>query len=310
MTYYNGERFVSEQLNSLEKQMKYINELIISDDHSLDEQYLILFDNVSKIELKKKAYILRNSKNLGYANNFFSVINKSTCKYVFLCDQDDIWNESKIRDMVAVMESNDDINLLCCDLQPVYSDNNAPKWDRKNLADMKNDGSIERCNDIKRNHHLRRSGCTMCVRRSFFEQVKPYWVDGWAHDDFLWKMSVYSKSCAILHKILIQRRLHSDNASEIKVRTLDWRIKELESMKLQHEMLLRYCNNQNIGSTFTDVICHNIDALKLRLRFLHSRNIFLWFLIIQKYRDTYTGRWKGILLDLFLTIFNEYKRRK
>lgn len=307
LTYYNGSRFIDEQLASLSEQKNDITEVIIMDDRSISEESAILLECIRKHNLTELTSYYYNPKNLGYAKNFITGIDKAKGEYVFFCDQDDIWSPSKIRKMIDVMKQNRNINLLCCDIKPYYSDPDAPKWDSKNLKEMVDDGSVEICSDIKLNHKLRRSGCTMCVRKSFYDKVRKYWIDNWAHDDFLWKMAVYSNSCGILHKILHYRRLHSNNTSEIKVRTLQWRIEELSSMIGQHNSLKEFVLNMPNQQKLI-YIEHNIEGLTQRIKFLNNKNIITWLKIAFNYFDTYTGRWKGLFLDLYLVIFGTYRR--
>ena len=307
MTYYNGSRFVKELLDSLAEQYEAFNELVIMDDCSqaLESQYLN--DVVEKSSIKEKVRYIYNKKNLGYAGNFLRGMNEAKGDLLFLCDQDDIWDKHKISLMTEIMEHHLELNLLCCDIKPIYSDEDAPRWDSKNLKEMLDDNSLEYCSDIKRNHHLRRSGCTMCVRKNFFTSNAEYWVEGWAHDDFLWKLAVYSKSCAIYHNVLHLRRLHTSNTSELKVRTRAWRIDELQQMLNQHKSLEKMIEQLPDAKEPNKIVKHNEDALLKRIDFLKSKNPFSWLVILLKYFDTYPRGWKGALMDVYLAYVGTHK---
>lgn len=307
LTYYNGSNYLHEQLSSIAKQTLRPDEIIIMDDCSDKEEAYYLLNEIRECKLNKISTIITNERNIGYAENFRKGIKAAQGKYIFLCDQDDVWMDSKIKEMVSILDNDMDINLLCCDIEPFYSDENAPRWDPHSLKDMINDSSLEKCNDIRKNHHLRRSGCTMAIRKTFFENIDKYWIYMWPHDDFIWKMSVYNESCAIFHKILQKRRLHLNNTSELKIRTRQWRIDEIKSMIEQHKVLLKYAQEIHCEEKKSKLIQHNIKSLVLRKKFLIKKNPFLWVKIVLFYSDTYTGRWKGILLDAYLTYFNTLK---
>lgn len=90
---YNGEKHLAEQLISILNQTYTNFELIIWDDASIDETYQVL-QNFKKIDSRIK--IFKNDLNVGYIKNFQKAIEKCSGKYVFLADQDDIWNINKI----------------------------------------------------------------------------------------------------------------------------------------------------------------------------------------------------------------------
>lgn len=307
MTYYNGSRFVKDLLLSLSVQQQYFDELLIMDDCSSQEETTFLKKEINEIGLMAKTHYIKNKKNLGYARNFYRGLEEAKGHVLFLCDQDDIWNVNKIKEMTTVMHQHPQLNLLCCDIKPIYSDPNAPRWDSKNLKEMVNDGSIEICSDIRRNHHLRRSGCTMCVKKDFYMSIAQYWIDEWAHDDYLWKFAVYSHSCAIYHRELHLRRLHADNTSELKIRTRTWRIEELNLMLNQHKSLEKWINTEGHDEMLIVMVRHNIQALRYRIKFLQSRNPFLGFYVLFKYFDTYPRGWKGALMDIYLTYIGTHQ---
>ena len=304
MTFYNGKRFFKEQIQSLLKQTLPFDELIVSDDFSNQDEYLELVEYVSSLN-DKRIRIIRNERNLGYANNFMHCCDSASGEIVFLCDQDDIWSNTKIEKIASIMFNNQNINLLCTDIDPFYTTKDSPKWDKDNLKTMKNDCSIEYLNISLDNYHLKRSGSSMCIRSSFFKKVLRYWDYGWAHDDFIWKMSLFDGSCAIYHENLTFRRIHDSNTSEIKRRFLQKRIEDVES-SLQKIRVLREYNELIKPKNGTDVLNKMQTAEQKRLNFLKSKNIFRWFPLFFKYRYSYPRK-KGLYLDLYLFLFKEYR---
>ena len=90
---YNGEKYITEQINSILNQT-YINwELIIADDKSNDNTMNIL-ENFCKKNSKITFY--RNKNKLGPTESFFNLLHKSKGKYTIFCDQDDIWIPDKL----------------------------------------------------------------------------------------------------------------------------------------------------------------------------------------------------------------------
>lgn len=91
---YNGEEFVSEQIESILDQSHSDFKLIVGDDGSKDStpeiirQYAIKFPE--KIELHQF------SNNVGAISNFSRLAKLSNNNYIMFCDQDDIWLPGKI----------------------------------------------------------------------------------------------------------------------------------------------------------------------------------------------------------------------
>ena len=96
MCTYNGEKYLEEQLDSIEKQ-DYINwTLYVSDDGSKDKTLAIL-NRYKKRWGKNKIHIFKGPK-VNFQTNFLSLINhkKINKDFYFLSDQDDIWMPHKI----------------------------------------------------------------------------------------------------------------------------------------------------------------------------------------------------------------------
>lgn len=87
---HNGEQFIIEQLDSILKQIEFNDEIIISDDNSNDNTVEII-KNINDQRIK---IYTNNFSNL--IRNFEFLINISKGDIIFLCDQDDIWDERKI----------------------------------------------------------------------------------------------------------------------------------------------------------------------------------------------------------------------
>jgi glycosyltransferase involved in cell wall biosynthesis len=100
---YNGEKFLIEQLDSLLGQSYRNIEIIVVDDCSKDHTLNIL----KQYEEKNPNFkVYQNDQNLGYIKNFEKAISLCNGDYIALCDQDDIWDPSKIELQLAGIGSN------------------------------------------------------------------------------------------------------------------------------------------------------------------------------------------------------------
>ena len=94
MATYNGERFVSEQIESLLKQTYQDWELFIHDDGSEDNTVNII-TQLAK-EYPTKIHVVEGKETGGAKYNFFYLMHQVDAPYIMFCDQDDIWLETKI----------------------------------------------------------------------------------------------------------------------------------------------------------------------------------------------------------------------
>jgi glycosyltransferase involved in cell wall biosynthesis len=100
---YNGEKFLVKQLESILNQDYSNIEVIITDDCSSDTTREIL-EAYQKKDEKIKLYL--NESNLGYTKNFEKAVGLCAGDYIAFSDQDDIWEKSKISELVAEMPGN------------------------------------------------------------------------------------------------------------------------------------------------------------------------------------------------------------
>jgi glycosyltransferase involved in cell wall biosynthesis len=99
MATYNGEKYLDQQLKSILAQLQDNDEVIISDDGSIDGT-LAIVDSFHDSRIK-----LYHHNGHDYTRNFEFALGKATGKYIFLCDQDDYWMPSKVEDVCDYFEN-------------------------------------------------------------------------------------------------------------------------------------------------------------------------------------------------------------
>jgi len=101
---YNGEKHLSEQLDSILQQTAQNFKLVIRDDGSTDgtrkiiEQYHRNFPQ--KIEVLND-----DLGNVGISKSFSLLMKSTNADFYFFADQDDIWMKSKIQEMMNINKS-------------------------------------------------------------------------------------------------------------------------------------------------------------------------------------------------------------
>lgn len=303
---YNGERFIKEQLDTIKNQSITPNEVIIGDDRSSDNTVQIVDKYIKSEQLSDNWHFVVNKTNKGYAKNFIDLALMASGDYIFFSDQDDIWDLRKIERMSGILDENPDISLLCSNLEPFYYEEGARKWDKKDLDAMTNNGNIEKPIYNYFNFFCQRSGCTMCIRKDYLHAIESYWTLNWAHDDFVWKMAMLDGKCAIYQHCFLKRRMHANNASSMKIRTREWRKEQIKAQLAQYQSYLTYAGKNKASDKKLEIIRKNENCAKLRIHLLEKGNPLLWFRLLNQFRNCYPRR-QAIILDLYLTIFSQYK---
>ena len=117
MATYNGEKYLKEQIDSIVAQTYKDWQLIIRDDNSSDNTINIINNYI--VNFPNKIRLVKNStEKHGSKNNFLSLKKlaiKENYEYAMFCDQDDVWEENKIKltlDEMKKIERNSEIPAL------------------------------------------------------------------------------------------------------------------------------------------------------------------------------------------------------
>lgn len=101
MPIYNASRFLREAIDSVLNQTYKDLELLLVDDCSTDDSFLI----VKEYEIKDtRVRVFQNEKNKGVAETRNLGISHAIGKYIALLDSDDVWLENKIERQVCLLE--------------------------------------------------------------------------------------------------------------------------------------------------------------------------------------------------------------
>lgn len=272
---YNGEKVIEEQLESLLNQTREIDEVIIRDDCSADRTAAVVREFIDFNTLGDKWNFKRNRLNCGYSKNFIGAAYESTGDMIFFCDQDDIWKPEKIAVMAAAMENNDGIEVLVSDYE---------NFDRGN---KNTSGNPKPVGWSQKALYLRAPGCTMCVSRTMLNEVRSYWFDGWAHDEFVWKMALCRRSLYHMAYSGIFRRFHEGNTSGQKMHDFKVRHEYLTRLKKSYQVMYRYMKEGACREKELKLIEKNIRAVRLRLKVIRSADLKAAVILIFTMKRTY-----------------------
>lgn len=201
---YNGEQFLPEQLDSLVRQSRRPDELVVTDDGSSDGTVEVVRHFARSAPFA--VHVHANETRLGYGENFLKAASLCQGDLVAFCDQDDVWLAAKLGRMERALRR-PGVLLACHDAELV---------DAK-LAPL---GATVR--------HPRRSpfdivpGCTIAFRRELLEipvdrrrderlrSTEAEW-QGLPHDRWLWFLASALDAVRRVASPLVRYRQHGRN---------------------------------------------------------------------------------------------------
>ena len=124
MGIYNGEKYIEKQLQTILRQSKPADEVILCDDGSSDATIDIVKRFIRNNKLEKNWKLYQNPENKGYPGNFYYAMSLCTQDVVFLADQDDIWDATKIEKMCDILERYAEVNLISCKFGLIDAEDN------------------------------------------------------------------------------------------------------------------------------------------------------------------------------------------
>ncbi|MCE3075437.1 glycosyltransferase [Chryseobacterium gwangjuense] len=117
---YNGEKYLTEQLDSILQQTVNPAEIVVCDDGSKDKTLEILHRYQEQYPDIFKIY--SNETNLGYFKNFEKSIYLCSQDIIVTSDQDDIWKPEKLEKTFNFFKNNPDKDAVFNDLVLVDND--------------------------------------------------------------------------------------------------------------------------------------------------------------------------------------------
>lgn len=114
MGIFNGAKYIEEQLDSILRQTKPADEVILCDDNSTDGTVEIVREFIRDHNLQESWKLFCDGENRGYPGNFYYAMNLCTKDVVFLADQDDVWDERKLERMCDVLADRPETHAVCC----------------------------------------------------------------------------------------------------------------------------------------------------------------------------------------------------
>jgi glycosyltransferase involved in cell wall biosynthesis len=226
MCTYNGAGFLQQQLDSLARQTRRPDEIIICDDVSSDNSVAIA--QAFAVQSGLNVHVHQNAHNLGYVRNFEQAISLCTQDLIFLCDQDDLWQPGKIQQMVEVFDAEPNVGLVLHDFcwidevnQPYPGPVDTYGTAKLSAAQLPQEIKDRSIGVFMEPYPRAWCGCMMAYRRSYNDVVLPIFP-GKGHDDWILKILAPITETRFIADPLVHYRMHQKNTNrrDLDKRTL------------------------------------------------------------------------------------------
>lgn len=201
---YNGEKYIREQMDSILKNLKPCDEVVVSDDGSTDSTPAILKEYQGR-EISVKVIC---GPGRGIKQNINAALCACRGNYIFLSDQDDVWTEGKAERVLKILGRNG-CKLVCHDAQ-VMNDS-LTQIRMPSFFSYRGSKPGFFCNLLK-NRYM---GCCMAFDRTLLSYALPIPDEIEMHDQWIGMINDMrgGNSVFLAEKLLLYRR-HDANVSD------------------------------------------------------------------------------------------------
>lgn len=213
MATYNGEKYILKQIQSILSQLSDTNEVIVVDDCSLDNTV-----NIIKGINDDRIKIYHNKNNMGHVKSFEKAISISSGDYIFLSDQDDIWKETRLENMIEKLVGENGC-ILSSTFDIIDEADNLVNDRKVKLQQKYSKYTIINILNIFMGIG-EYWGCTMCFNRKFLSIALPIPKTVISHDIWFALVGICTNRMVHYERNTLSHRRHSSNLSPRRRRSL------------------------------------------------------------------------------------------
>lgn len=202
---YNGEKFITQTIESVISQTYSNWEMIIVDDYSSDKSYEIALDYSKK---DSRIKVIRNETNLGAAISRNRAIDIAKGEYITFLDSDDLWEPKKLELQLHFMQDNN------CDFS----------FTRYNLIDENNQSLNKTARIIKKLtyykylHHCYTGCLTVMYRFDIAKDIRSFNIKNNNDYGLFLQVVKNAKNAFGINEILAHYRIRKSSISRNKMK--------------------------------------------------------------------------------------------
>ncbi len=315
MAVFNGEKYIKEQLDSIIGQTVKPDEIVICDDSGNNETFKAIEPFIERYPGLIQYH--KNDSSLGASKNFEKAISLTNGDLIFLSDQDDVWNKTKIGKLASLLNDSPDCGGAFCNSEVVDQELNPlgyTHWDLRGF-------SADQPESEHRNHldfFVRRvpaAGHNIAFKCRLKDLVLPFPELEECHDTWLGLIIEATEGWCFTAECLTKFRQHDSNLSKAgKFNQLQQALYAIRQNRfswneqLYSELIERLSSSgRDIDKGIFDLLRNRRDHCRIRAEM--NCNIFKRFPMICKEIGNrryfkYGRGWKSVCQDLVLRLFS------
>jgi glycosyltransferase involved in cell wall biosynthesis len=212
---YNGAHFIKRQLDSVIKQLKDGDQIIIVDDVSKDETVKLIKENYgNRIEIHV------NNQNMGAMKSFEKAMSLAQGDIIFLCDQDDIWEDDKVKKVMRAFHEQE-ADVVVHDAYVVDGDLNM----LNNSWNVYNNNNVNQSliGNVFKNAF---TGAMMAFKKDLLPYILPFPKSIEMHDQWISIVSMLEKRKIVhINEPLMKYVRHGGNVTGMRKRAISEQLK-------------------------------------------------------------------------------------
>lgn len=238
---YNGRRYVRQQLDSVLNQSVKDVRILIGDDGSTDGTLDLLMQHAENFS-DRVELLPTQGRGGGASANFSRLLLATDAPYVFLCDQDDVWDEGKVAVSLECMRGLESVYgvgtplLVHTDLRVV--DQSLETLSVSFFKFQRLDAQAASLKQLLVQNMV--TGCTVVVNRALLNKALPVPADAIMHDWWLALVAAAFGKIGFVNRATMSYRQHGANTVGAKAWSMGFialRLKQLISRVGAGELL-------------------------------------------------------------------------
>jgi glycosyltransferase involved in cell wall biosynthesis len=309
---YQGERFLGEQLDSILRQRRLPDELVVCDDGSTDDSAGIVGRFTARAPFPLRLIV--NANRLGSTRNFDQAIRLCSGDVIVLADQDDVWLPHKLTRIESAFRANPEAGFAFSDAEVVdaglerlgYTLWEAIEFGARERRRFQTGNAFEL---LLRRYRV--TGATMAFRCDFRELILPLPPE-WIHDAWIALVISAVAHCIVVEEPMVYYRQHSRQQLGISKRGIvaQYRSARMSSRSTFASKADRYAlalerlgGDPGVCPRKLELLAARIEHLRLRAQMREPRRWRLPVILGELVRGNYhrfSRGWKAAAQDLFL----------
>ena len=226
---HNGERYLSDQIDSLLEQTYTDWRLLIRDDGSTDRT-LDIIDTYIKSHPDKILLLTDECGCIGASQSFSQLLRQSTAPYIALCDQDDSWVSEKLATQMRKMldeESNSGKDFPLLINTDLMVTTNTLDILSKSFWKYQNINPVKMCSLRKLLVQNHITGCTCLMNRALVNNALPIAKDAIMNDWWIALVAAAKGKIISISTPTVLYRQHDQNSIGAKKWCVTYIVREL-----------------------------------------------------------------------------------